>query len=271
MRHLAVTLAVTSVVAVLTSACVFGYRGEASVDATYPLTDIDAVRIDLGPTPLTILGDDMATGLELTGAWRSVGGSAKVARAQALGSALVWGVDAGFGELRTVVPLKLQGQVDFEVDEIHLTPDHDLDLVTALGDVYVFAVDGNISADVGVGHVEIDGGGGGIAVRTGEGDLEIRSTGNLDVATRRGSARITQSGAGGNDIVVRVAGGDIEVVLRSDADLDLRLSGREIRVRTGTVSTVTRRSFTREVGGGSVKVWADASQGDVLVRLDDTP
>jgi len=261
--------------AILVSACVLGcvlgYRGEAEVEAIYPLTDIDAVRIDLGATPLTILGDDMATGLELKGSWRSIGGSGKVAREQAMGPELVWSTEMRFGELFAVVPLKLEGQVDFEVDEIRLTPDHDLDLTTRLGDVYVLAVDGNIAADVGVGHVEIDGGAGGIAVRTGEGDLEIRSSGSLDVATGRGNALIVQSGQGGNDIVVRAEGGDIEIVLRSDADLDLRLTGREIRVHTGTVSTITRGDFTRETGGASVKVWADAPQGDVLVRLDDSP
>ena len=251
--------------------CVFGFRGEASVEAIYPLTDIDAIHIDLGPTPLTILGDEMATGLELKGAWRAVGGTAKVAAEQALGPSLVWAPEERFAQLLAVVPIDLEGQVDFEVDEIRLPPDHDLDLVTRLGDVYVLAVDGNIGVDVDVGHVEIDGGAGGIAVRTGEGDLEIRSPGNLDVSTTGGRALVTQSGAGGNDIVVHADGGDIEIVLRSDADLDLRLRGREIRVHTGTVSTLTRETFDREVGGGSVKVWADASQGDVLVRLDDSP
>ena len=261
----------TVVTTLVFASCVFGFRGEAEVEATYPLTDIDAVQIDLGATPLTILGDEMAPGLELKGAWRSIGGSSKVAREQALGPEIVWATDMRFGQLRAVVPLKYDGQVDFEVDEIRLPPDHDLDLVTALGDVYVFAVDGNISVDVGVGHVEIDGGADGIAVRTGEGNLEIRSPGNLDVSTGRGNALISQSGPGGNDLVVHAKGGSIEIVLRSDADLDLRLEGREIRVHTGTVSTVTSRSFQREVGGASVKVWADAPQGDVLVRLVDSP
>jgi len=257
--------------AVALAGCVFGFRGEAEVEATYPLTDIDAVQIDLGATPLTILGDEMAVGLELAGAWRSIGGSSKVAREQALGPEIVWDTDLRVGRLLAVVPLKLQGQVDFEADEIRLPPDHDLVLETTLGDVYVFAMDGNISVDVGVGHVEIDGGAGGIAVRTGEGDLEIRSPGNLDVSTGRGNALVSQSGPGGNDLVVYAKGGSIEVVLRSDADLDLRLAGREIRVHTGTVSTVTSRRFNREVGGASVKVWADAPQGDVLVRLVDAP
>lgn len=252
-------------------ACVFGFRGEASVEAVYPLAGVDVVRVDLGPTPLTILGDDLAVDLELSGAWRSIGGTREGARKQALGSAIVWAVDQRFAELRAEVPLELRGQVDFEVDEIRVPPDRDLELVSDLGDVYVFAVAGNISAEIGVGHIDIDGGAGGLAVRTGDGNLHLRSSGSVDAHTGRGAARIYQTGGGGNDIVVSARGGDVEVVLRSDADLDLQLRGREIRVHTGTVSTITRGAFTRQVGGGGVKVWVDAPGGDVQVRLDDSP
>lgn len=252
-------------------ACVFGYHGEATVEAVYPLADIDVVHVALGPTPLTVLGDDLAAGLELTGAWTSIGGTKTVAKQAALGAEIVWAVDQRYAELRAEVPLKLHGQVDFEVDEIRLPPDRDVELATELGDVYVFAVAGNISAEVGVGHIDIDGGAGGIAVRTGDGNLHIRSSGSVDAHTGHGAARIYQVDAGGNDIVVSARGGDVEVVLRSDADLDLQLSGREIRVHTGTVSTITRGSFTRQVGGGGVKVWVDAEAGDVEVRLDDSP
>jgi hypothetical protein len=255
----------------LLGGCVLGYRGEASVEAVYPLTGIDVVRVDLGPTPLTILGDDLAAGFELAGAWRSLGGSSKIAKEQALGSALVWAVDERFAELRAEVPIKLHGQVDFEVDEIRMPTDRDLELVSGLGDLYVFAVAGNISAELGVGHIDIDGGAGGLAVRTGEGNLHLRSSGNVDAHTGRGGARIYQTGAGGNDIVVSARGGDALVVLRSDANLDLQLTGREIRVHTGTVSTITRGSFTRQVGGGGVKIWVDAPTGNVEVRLDDSP
>jgi hypothetical protein len=71
---------------------------------------------------------------------------------------------------------------------------------------------------------------------------------------------------GGNDVVVS-ARGDIAVVLRADANLDLRLRGREIRVATRTVSTVRGGSFDRSVGSGNVKVWLDAGPGDVRVEL----
>lgn len=270
LRRTAILLA-SSLASTALAACVFGYRGESSVEATYSLADVDVVRVALGPTPLTVLGDDLAAGLELSGAWRSIGGTREVAKEQALAAAIVWSIDHRYGELRAEVPLKLHGQVDFEVDELRLPPDRDLELSTELGDVYVFAVAGNISAEVGVGHIDIDGGAGGIAVRTGDGNLHIRSSGSLDAHTSHGSAQIYQTGGGGNDIVVSARGGDVEVVLRSDADLDLQLSGREIRVHTGTVSTITRGTFTRQVGGGGVKVWIDAPHGDVQVRLDDSP
>lgn len=252
-------------------ACVFGYRGEVLVTASYPLTDLQAVRVELGASPLTIVGDELAPELELSGAWRSIGGDAAGARALAASASLEWSVAGSFGELRAVVPLKAQGQVDFELDELRLPPGLDIELRSTLGDLDVIAVTGNISADIDVGHVRIDGGAGGVGVRTGDGNLEIVSAGNVDAVTGSGGAKIWQDGAGGNDLVVEVSRGDIEIYLRSDANLDLRLRGDEIRVQTGTVSTVSRREFSRQVGAGSVKVWADAHGGDIRVSLIKPP
>lgn len=254
------------VLALSLAACVFGYRGEAEVSATYPLAGVDAIRIDLGASPLIVTGDPMAPGLEIAGVWQSVGGNAKTARDNATTPDLVWSQDGAFAELRAYVPLSLRGQVDFEADEIRVPPDLDLELVTALGDVQIVGVDGNLSVDARVGRVEIDGGAGGVAVATGDGDLDIRSVGHIDAHTRHGSARIIQEGMGGNDVVVS-ARGDIDVVLRADANLDLRLRGREIRVATRTVSTVRGGSFDRTVGSGNVKVWLDAGPGNVRVEL----
>jgi hypothetical protein len=252
------------------TACVFGFRGEADVTATYPLAGVDAVRIDLGASPLTIAGDPMAPGLELVGTWRSVGGNAKTARDNATTPDLVWSQDGRFAELRAHVPLALRGQVDFEAEDIRVPPDRDLELITDLGDVQVIGVDGNISVDAAVGRVEIDGGAGGVAISTGAGSLEIRSSGNIDAVTADGPATVAQTGAGGNDVIV-TADGDISLVLRSDANLDLQLRGREIRVQTRTVSTVRAGSFERTVGSGNVKVWLDAGSGDVRVELVETP
>ena len=248
-------------------ACVFGYRGEVLVTASYPIADIRAVRVDLGASPLTIIGDELAPALELSGAWHSIGGDAAGARERAASASLQWSVEGAFAELLAVVPLAAAGQVDFELEELRLPPGLDVELRTTLGDVDVIAVEGNISADIDVGHVRIEGGAGGVAVRTGDGNLEIVSTGNIDATTRNGGAKIWQDGAGGNDIIVEVARGDIEISLRSDANLDLVLRGAEVRVQTGTVSTVTRGEFSRQVGAGSVKVWAEAPGGNISVSL----
>jgi len=252
------------------AACVFGYRGEASVTATYPLAGVDSVRIDLGASPLTVVGDPMAPGLELEGTWRSVGGSSQTARDNAAEPDLVWAEDGQFAELRADIPLDLRGQVDFEADEIRLPPDRDLELVTDLGDVDVIGVDGNLLVDVGAGHITIDGGRDGVGARTGAGFLDIRSAGNIDATTGNGGARIVQDGAGGNDVVVS-ARGSIDLVLRSDQNLDLRLRGRDIRVQTRTVSTVRSGSFERTLGSGNVKIWLDAGLGDVRVELVEQP
>ncbi|MBA3548747.1 MAG: hypothetical protein H0T76_19875 [Nannocystis sp.] len=265
-RSLAAALSTLSL-----GACVFGYRGEVVVTATYPATDLKAVSVDLGASPLTIVGDALAPGIELSGAWHSIGGNAAGARELAATPTLQWTVEGTFAELLAVVPLAAEGQVDFELDELRVPPDLDIELRTTLGDVDVFAVEGNISADVDVGHVRIEGGAGGIAVRTGEGNLEIVSTGNVDASTGLGGAKIWQDGAGGNDLVVQVVRGDIEIRLRSDANLDLQLVGAEIRVQTGSVSTITRGEFSRQVGAGSVKVWAEALGGDIHVSLVEEP
>lgn len=246
--------------------CVFGFRSEAEVEATYPLEGVIAVRVDLPRTPLTVVGDVEALGLELRGEWRAAGGSAAVAKDNARTPRLVFEVFENFAELRAIVPLAVQGQVDLEVEELRLPPDRDLELKTELGDVSVFEIDGNLAVDVGRGDVDIVGGAGGIAVRTGEGRVAIESPGHLDVRAPRGTVTVTQTGPGGNDVVVR-AGGDVRVLLRSDADLDLDLRGREIRVQTGTVSTITRDAFKRSVGSGHVKIWVDAGPGAVEIRM----
>lgn len=248
------------------AACVIGYRGEAEVEATYPLDGIATARVELPASPMLVVGDAMAPGLELRGAWRSVGGTAEVARANARTARLAWEEDGGFARLFAVIPLAVRGQIDFEVEEIRVPPELDLELATELGDIEVVDVVGNVGVDVGSGHVDILGGTGGVAVRTGLGDIQVESKGNLDLRTRRGTVEVVQGGAGGNDVIVSAVG-DVTVVLRSDANLDLDLRGRQIRVQTRTVSTITGGAFRRTIGGGSVKIWLDAGPGSVEVRL----
>lgn len=249
----------------LAAGCVFGFRSEAEVEAVYPLEDVIAVRVDLPATPLHVVGDPMALGLEIRGEWRAAGGSAEVAKANARTPRLTYTVSEGFAELAAQVPLAVQGQVDFEAEEIRLPPDRDLELRTELGHVSVVDVAGNIGVDVDAGDVEIVGGAGGVAVRTALGDVDVESPGNIDIEAHRGSVEVAQAGVGGNDIVVRGAR-HVRVWLRSDADLDLKLHGPDIRVQTRTVSTITSGVFRRSVGSGHVKLHVDAS-ASIEVRL----
>lgn len=250
----------------LAAGCVFGYRSEAAIEAVYPATDVITLRVDLPRTPLPIIGDPMATGIELRGEWRAAGGSAAVAKENARIPRLSYSVKDGLARLGAVVPLAVDDQVDLEVEEIRLPPGLDLELKTELGDVEVVDVVGNIGVDIGVGDVDIEGGAGGVAVRSREGRVRVESAGNVDVEAGRGTVEIWQAGAGGNDVVIR-ANADVRVWLRSDADLDLDLRGREIRVKTRTISTITSGSYRRAVGGGHVKVWVDAGPGAVEVLL----
>lgn len=249
----------------LAAGCVFGYRSEAEVEALYPLTDVLAVRLDLPATPIHVVGDPMALGLEIRGEWRAAGGSAEVAKANARTPRLVYAVDGGFAELSAQVPLAVQGQVDFEAEEVRLPPDVDLEVRTELGHVSIVDVSANIGVDVGAGDVHVEGGLGGVAVRTRRGDVDVESPGNVDIEAPRGAVEVAQAGFGGGDVVVR-GGGVVRIWLASDADLDLDLSAPNIRVQTRTVSTITSGRFRREVGGAHVKIHVSAGTS-VEVRL----
>jgi hypothetical protein len=175
--------------AALLAGCVFGFRSEAEVEATYPLEDVLAVRVALPATPMAVIGDPEAVGLELRGEWRATGGNAEVAKANARTPRLVWEQSGSFAELRASVPLAVDGQVDLEIEELRLPPDRDLELRTELGDVSILGVESNLGVDVGTGDVDIVGGAGGIAVRTDLGDVVIETTGNTDGRHPDGAGR----------------------------------------------------------------------------------
>lgn len=261
----------TILVVSLGLACSLGYRGVTSVEAEFSLDEIDAIRIDLPDTPISVLGDPVATSLEVEGAWYSVGGSASVAADNTAAPQFIFVREGRFAELSAVIPVASADLVDLELGTLTLPPDLDLELWTGVGDIEVAQVEGNISVDIEAGRVTIFGGAEGIAVRTGVGDVEIETTGNASVTTGRGDVRISQLGAGGNEFVITTNYGSIEVTLRSDANLnlDLRASG-DIRVQTRTVSTVSQGSFVRQVGNGNVRIQLDARGGDIRVGLDET-
>ena len=260
--------AVLSLLVLSLGACALGYRGVVEIEAEYVLADIRAVRLDLPDTPITVTGAPASTTLHLTGFWSSVGGTSKSAADYAAAPRLDFAVDGRFAALTAVIPVDARELVDLEVTGVTIPSDRDLEIWTGLGDVQVAHVQGNISIDVGAGDVEVFGGAGGVAVRTGAGDIDIITTGHADGSTRRGRIHLVQEGVGGSDVILSALVGDIVVDLASDANLDLEIAaGGDIRVQTRTVSTVTRRRFSREVGNGGVKVWLEAPYGHVTVRL----
>ncbi|MCA9659707.1 MAG: DUF4097 family beta strand repeat protein [Myxococcales bacterium] len=267
MRALIPTLLAAS----LGLACALGFRGATEVDAEYSLDEIDAVRVNLPDTPISVLGDPEATTLSLEGVWYSVGGSRTVAADNSTIPLLNFALEGRFAELTAIIPTANRDLVDLEVRSLTLPPDRDLEIWTGLGDIEVAQVEGNVSIDVEAGHVTVFGGAEGVAIRTGAGDVEVETSGNTTAATDSGDVVIAQLGAGGNDLVITTGFGSIDVTLRSDAnlDLDLKASG-DIRVQTRTVSTVTSGAFQRAVGNGNVKVWLSARGGDVTVRLDES-
>lgn len=255
----------------LSLACALGFRGATEVDAVYSLDEIDAVRISLPDTPMSVLGDPVGVSLEVEGVWYSVGGSSRAAADHSTAPSLFFAREGRFGELSAVIPTASRDLVDLELGEVRIPSDRDLELRTGLGDVDISQVEGNLSVDVDAGRVTIFGGADGIGVRTGVGDIEIETTGNTTASTGRGDVVISQLGAGGNDLIISTSYGSIDAVLRSDSNLDLNLEASgDIRVQTRTVSTVTTGSFVRTIGNGSVTVELRALGGDINVRLDES-
>lgn len=248
------------------SGCIVGSRGVVEIAAEYSVQNVNAVRIDLPDTPLSVRGDPTAAHLNLRARWFSVGGTIDVAEKNATAPSFDYQIDGGFALLQAVVPVDVREVVDLEVDSITLPVDRDIELHTGLGDVVVTHMEGNVSVDIDAGTVFIVGGAGGVGARTGVGDVEIHSPGNVDVSTGVGDVLVEQSGPGGNSVHVLANEGDVEVTLSSDANLHVKVDALgDIRIQTGTISTVTSGSFEREVGNGTVEVWITAPLGNVRV------
>lgn len=250
------------------AACVIGSRGVVEFRNHYPMAETDAVRIDLPDTPLLVRGDPDEVETDIRSRWFSVGGTPGDAEDIAAAARLDFQTEGRFAQLAADIPVADRELVDLEVDEIILPPDRDIETITGLGNVEVTHMTGNVSIDVLAGQVYVYGGDGGLAVRTGTGDVELLSRGVIDVYTGDGDLKLGQDGAGGNDIYAYTETGSIHLTLQSDANLDLKITALgDIRVQTGTVSTVTSQSFSRAVGNGLVRLWLDAPLGEVTVVM----
>jgi len=250
--------------------CIVGQRGVVEFSAEFPLFDVQAVRLDLPDTPMTVRGDPLADKLELAGYWFSVGGTAAIAEANASEPSLAFARESGFAELSAIVPVDLRELVDLEVGEITVPETLDVEVVTGLGNIEVTHVIGNVSVDIETGNIEIFGGNEGVAAQTLFGDVEVRSPGAIDAYTGEGEVSVAQTGIGGNAIFAESRRGNIRVELLADANLalDIHASG-DIRVQTSTVSTISTGMFHREVGNATVDVELHAPAGSVTVVLID--
>lgn len=247
-----------------------GARAVVEVSASYSLSDIDAVRLELPDTPIDVRGVPEQSTLELRGRWYSTGGSESIAVENSEAPRLDFEVSGRFARLAAVLPLAERELVDLEVDEVTLAPNRDLEIWTGLGDIVVTHMQGNISIDIERGTIYVVGGAGGVAARTTLGDVEIHSPGPIDVSTGQGDLLLLQDGPGGNPIYARSDSGDIEVTLRSAQNLHLKITAYEdIRVQTSSVSTVTSESFERTVGNGTVDIFLEARIGSVTVLHDE--
>lgn len=244
-------------------ACVFGWRGEADLTGEHDLVGIDAVRIELPSTPLSVNGCDVeaATGcpelLRYAGRVLSTGGSASDARANARTPTLVFERDGRLGRLQADVPLQVRGLVELEMTAMELPGDRDVDLHTDLGDVEVRGIRGAVTVQTGLGDVEIHGAAGGVAAVTGGGDIEVRGAGHVDLSTDTGHVLVVQDAA--RDVVV-AAGGDVEIELwtAGDAELDLVGDGG-VSIQTSAVTALADRSYRRTLGEGVILVQVRAA------------
>ncbi len=257
--------------ALISGGCVLGARAVVEVVAAYSMSDIDSVRIDLPDTPIAVRGVPSQGSIELTGRWFSTGGTDSVAIDNTTEPRFDFAVEGRFARLTAVLPLAQRELLDLEVDEITLDPNRNIEVWTGLGNVTVTHMQGNISVDIERGNIFVVGGAGGVGVRTLIGDAEIHSTGQIDAYTERGDLLLFQDGPGGNAVYANSEFGDIRVTLRSAQNLHLKISAyRDIRVQTGSISTVTSESFERKVGNGTVEVFLDARIGSVTVLEDET-
>ncbi|HGG56494.1 MAG TPA: hypothetical protein ENK31_01725, partial [Nannocystis exedens] len=122
----------TIMVASLGLACALGYRGITSVEAEFSLDEIDAIRLDLPDTPISVLGEPTATSLKIEGAWISVGGSARVAADNTTAPEFYFAREGRFAELSALIPIASTDLVDLELGSVTLPIDRDLELWTGV-------------------------------------------------------------------------------------------------------------------------------------------
>ena len=248
----------------VTSACVFGWRGEAAIDGAHDLRGVHTMHIELPSTPLSVVTCDpeVLQGCPEQLRWRgrvlSTGGSESDAKKHAEQVALVFERRDELALLRADVPLVVRGLVELELEAIELPSDRDLELVTDRGDVEVLGSRAAISVRTEVGDVTIDGGDAGVAVLVDDGDVEIESRGDVEVHVDRGAVTIAQVGDPRRVEVVTGNGGvRIELASAADIDLDVEAQG-QIQVSTDAIVALAENRLQRRTGSGAIAIYVDA-------------
>lgn len=252
--------------AIAAAACVVGFRAEATFSGQEALDGVGTVQVRLPRTPIRIVGSDVATDLTYEGIWHATGGTAKEAERNATTPSLVFSTDDRVGRLQADVPLRVHGLVDLELERLLLPATLDVEVETGRGDVEVIGVGGAVTVAIDVGDVTVEGGDAGVDVYTGRGEIDVTSTGFADLTTLGGDVSVTQVGAA-RDLFVETDGGGAKVSLASDANLDLYIEAREIRVRTALIRTTTEGQFSRRTGNATNRVEILAAGGIAEVVL----
>ena len=272
-----VTLAVVGLAAtwiVGLGACVIGYRGKAAISGEHDLVGIEEVRIELPDTPVDLVActpveddpDICPETLSYRAVWSSVAGTSKDAEDNAAKPTIQVAREDGFALITAVVPISVAGLVDLEMETIELPGDRDLQIVGGVGDVAIDGPAATVTVSIDVGDVDVIGGDEGLAVNTEQGSIEVLTAGHADLRTGRGTVVVEQT-VGSRDLLVHTGDGNIDVTLAGDADVDLVVrSTGSIRVDTPQITTITERSFERQVGTGTVTIELVTRRGSVEVR-----
>lgn len=250
----------------LLSACIMGVHGEHVFKETVPAGNMRSITIDLPPTDLHIEGVDGATSIGYEGAWYSTAGNERDARSTAsLPKILVNYDGSGAGEIVAHVPLQVENLVDLQLWKLLLPDDLDIEVVGRYDDIGLFNLEGYHFVDVDAGRVEIIGAAAGAHVRTRVGDVDVHSSGAIDVLTNIGDVGIVQTGEGA-DVVARTRAGSISVTVPSLANVALTVRGpSRVDIRSEALIKVTEGRFEQTLGDGSTIIELSAT-GDVLLR-----
>ncbi|NVB42004.1 hypothetical protein G6O69_29530 [Pseudenhygromyxa sp. WMMC2535] len=248
----------------LSSACVFGYRGEQGFSDEASLSGVDTVRIEVPPTQLSLVGDPGRTFIDWRGSFSTLGGTPKDALAQAGGAQMVWETWERIARLSVDIPAELREIT--VLDELRIESASYLDHeIVGTGDVFVTSVDAFLSVTLEGGNVEVLGGAEQIVIDTGRGDVTLSTAAPVDV--RSGEGRVDIESEANSDIIVETAG-EVSIALSSSSSLDIEIADAgAILIDLDDVAHMGSGSFRRVTGTGAATVQVRAGGGRVDLSM----